>query len=78
MILYKYQKNFTCWFVSTGIKLPEMFNECLIAIKKRGCFNLSNCLILSSRDDKIRTCDNTPPRRGLYRAELHPEMRMQM
>ncbi len=25
-----------------------------------------------SRDDKIRTCDHTPPRRVLYRAELHP------
>lgn len=24
------------------------------------------------RDDKIRTCDHTPPRRVLYRAELHP------
>jgi hypothetical protein len=24
------------------------------------------------RDDRIRTCDHTPPRRVLYRAELHP------
>ncbi len=29
--------------------------------------------MLNSRDDKIRTCDHTPPRRVLYRAELHPE-----
>ncbi len=28
--------------------------------------------MLNSRDDKIRTCDHTPPRRVLYRAELHP------
>ena len=26
-----------------------------------------------SRDDKIRTCDPTPPRRVRYRAALHPE-----
>ncbi len=26
----------------------------------------------NGRDDKIRTCDPTPPRRVLYRAELHP------
>ena len=25
------------------------------------------------RDDKIRTCDPTPPRRVRYRAALHPE-----
>ena len=35
-------------------------------------------LIFGSRDDKIRTCDHTPPRRVLYRAELHPELRVQM
>ncbi len=29
-----------------------------------------------SRDDKIRTCDPTPPRRVRYRAALHPENRM--
>ena len=34
--------------------------------------------MLTSRDDKIRTCDHTPPRRVLYRAELHPELRVQM
>jgi hypothetical protein len=27
----------------------------------------------TSRDDKIRTCDPTPPRRVRYRAALHPE-----
>ena len=27
-----------------------------------------------SRDDRIRTCDHTPPRRVLYRAELHPAL----
>ncbi len=27
-----------------------------------------------SRDDKIRTCDPTPPRRVRYRAALHPEI----
>ena len=27
---------------------------------------------VGSRDDKIRTCDHAPPRRVLYRAELHP------
>lgn len=37
-----------------------------------------NSLMLNSRDDKIRTCDHTPPRRVLYRAELHPELRVQM
>ena len=26
------------------------------------------------RDDKIRTCDPTPPRRVRYRAALHPEI----
>ena len=26
------------------------------------------------RDDKIRTCDPTPPRRVRYRAALHPEL----
>jgi hypothetical protein len=29
--------------------------------------------VLSGRDDKIRTCDHTPPRRVRYRAALHPE-----
>ena len=36
------------------------------------CFNA-----FLSRGDKIRTCDHTPPRRVLYRAELHPELRVQ-
>ena len=30
-------------------------------------------LQLACRDDKIRTCDPTPPRRVRYRAALHPE-----
>jgi len=35
--------------------------------------------ILFCRDDKIRTCDHTPPRRVRYRAALHPEIKgMQM
>lgn len=29
---------------------------------------------LLCRDDKIRTCDPTPPRRVRYRAALHPEI----
>ena len=28
--------------------------------------------------DKTRTCDNTPPRRVLYRAELHPVIAVQI
>src|SRR5688572_10486973 len=31
-------------------------------------------IILNCRDDKIRTCDPTPPRRVRYRAALHPEI----
>ncbi len=32
-------------------------------------------VLIQSRDDKIRTCDPTPPRRVRYRAALHPESR---
>ncbi len=27
----------------------------------------------NSRDDRIRTCDHTPPRRVRYRTALHPD-----
>lgn len=27
----------------------------------------------SSRDDRIRTCDSSLPKRVLYQAELHPD-----
>ena len=33
---------------------------------------------ISESTIKIRTCDHAPPRRVLYRAELHPELRVQM
>ena len=43
------------------IKFPKNLNKTLIAtIKKRSDF-WSNLLIISSRDDRIWTCDNTPP-----------------
>ena len=40
--------------------------------KKRQSFN-GLPFWKSCRDDKIRTCDPTPPRRVRYRAALHPE-----
>ena len=41
-----------------------------LKMKKRYlyCISFKCC-----RDDKIRTCDPTPPRRVRYRAALHPE-----
>ena len=47
-------------------------------IKRKSADNHWITSTLLSRDDKIRTCDHTPPRRVLYRAELHPELRVQM
>lgn len=52
-------------------------NQTVITINEKELSLRPNSLMLSSRDDKIRTCDHTPPRRVLYRAELHPELRMQ-
>ena len=52
-------------------------NQTVIAINEKELSLRPNSLMLNSRDDKIRTCDHTPPRRVLYRAELHPELRMQ-
>ena len=44
--------------------------EKILKIKKK----FSNkSKVFNSRDDKIRTCDPTPPRRVRYRAALHPE-----
>ena len=53
-------------------------NQTVIAINEKELSLRPNSLMLNSRDDKIRTCDHTPPRRVLYRAELHPELRVQM
>ena len=52
-------------------------NQTVIAINEKELSLRPNSLMLNSRDDKIRTCDHTPPRRVLYRAELHPELRLQ-
>ena len=45
-------------------------------IKKESSFHLTPFIQLC-RGNKIRTCDHTPPRRVLYRAELYPELRLQ-
>ena len=42
-------------------------------IKKESSFHLTPFIQLC-RGNKIRTCDHTPPRRVLYRAELYPEL----
>lgn len=52
--------------------MHKLLGNYLIPLKKaqivdNQLFALGNC-----RDDRIRTCDHTPPRRVLYRAELHP------
>ena len=51
--------------------------ESLGFVHKKDCARVLTHLLIGSRDDKIRTCDHTPPRRVLYRAELHPELRLQ-
>ena len=64
-------------FVLGWIKLRENRNQTVITINEKELSLRPNSLMLNSRDDKIRTCDHTPPRRVLYRAELHPELRLQ-
>ena len=41
-------------------------NQTVIAINEKELSLRLNSLMLNSRDDKIRTCDHTPPRRVLY------------
>ncbi len=48
------------------------FEAAMNKSKKRRLFETA--FLNNSRDDKIRTCDPTPPRRVRYRAALHPEI----
>ncbi len=70
------KKGMWCVF-KLGLSYAGKCNQTVIEIKKKELSLKLNSLMLNSRDDKIRTCDHTPPRRVLYRAELHPELRMQ-
>ena len=48
-----------------GLSYAGKCNQTVIEIKKKELSLKLNSLILNSRDDKIRTCDHTPPR-GIF------------
>ena len=58
------KKGMWCVF-KLGLSYAGKCNQTVIEIKKKELSLKLNSLMLNSRDDKIRTCDHTPPRRVL-------------
>ncbi len=56
----------TLFDIIGGLKIEKARKHCVLQ-----AFNFRRNHFC--RDDKIRTCDPTPPRRVRYRAALHPE-----
>lgn len=59
-------------------KFPENFNRNLFAGNKKGVRQQPNSFIFSNLYFLFIKAHFNTPRRVLYRAELHPELRVQM